>query len=590
MWRFVVLSTFVAIGFVDASRVKKDHVEKTDLKRVRPHAGVDGTLPTKLTDDERMTSRTSVSFIKGLLQMKGNNYVDTFCSRSKDNCTTVDGFPGSNSHSELTFDVIVRELMETPKREEEGTIRRLGDLGYFIFNDLLWDKDWKVFPIGADFEDHRMHRPTADKLMGHNSGAWSPELIREHVKEFFKGRNSMKGTDYDKFSTKLFHKILLDMTLSDIEIEDFESYKGSSMMVAMLPRWLVTALKWKGTLSTAQENRDLWLEKYEAAMEKDTRKIIPEMTDPRDRRFLADLLLTACTSAGGISVPSIMGLALAVVYGGDKSPLPEDQRQLTKKTIRPLVYETVRRYAVVVGFPWWSPDMSKRTVLNLAVGLRDPRKWTEPEAFKLRDINEYHEKAGSGTKIGIAWAQQGKGPEGVTPDSRGCPGQELSVVIVEEFLKELMPMQNEWSVTEMGKDGVTISEGPSGASPFTLSKGATGESTIRDEPEQTGPKTVEEEAEMAASSVGSTATFQCPSQCMECCQQVISWSFVLGRQDKTAFKCVMPKESIPGFKIVGRKCDAATPRDTDPPSGESKCALTTAEQAHEFQNQLAICN
>jgi len=85
-------------------------------------------------------------------------------------------------------------------------------------------------------------------------------------------------------------------------------------------------------------------------------------------------------------------------------------------------------------------------------------------------------------------------------------------------------------------------------------------------------------------------TFQCPSQCMECCQQVISWSFVLGRQDKSAFKCVMPKESIPGFKIVGRKCDAATPRDTDPPSGESKCALTTAEQAHEFQNQLAVCN
>merc|ERR1719409_481629 len=105
--------------------------------------------------------------------MKGNSYTDTFCSRSKDDCATVDGYPGWNSHSELRFEKIVEELQKTPGREESGEIRRGGDLGYFIFNDLLWSKDWKTFPIGADFEDHHKHRPTADLLMGSNSRAWN---------------------------------------------------------------------------------------------------------------------------------------------------------------------------------------------------------------------------------------------------------------------------------------------------------------------------------------------------------------------------------------------------------------------------------
>lgn len=266
-----------------------------------------------------MIDRTSLGFVWGLTRFKGNNYVETFCSRSKDGCATVDGFPASNSHSELTFDVIVKELMETPGREEQGLIRRLGDLGYFIFNDLLWAKDWKTFPIGADFEDHHKHRPTADKLMGHTSQAWSRELIREHVQEFFHGRTSMKDADYGKFVTKLFHKILLDMDLSDVEVEDFQSYKGASMTVALLPRWLVSSMRWAIGLRTTQENRDLWLEKYDAAILIDKRGIIPEMTDARDRRFLADLLLTSMTSAGGLSVPTVMGLVLGVVYGDRKS-------------------------------------------------------------------------------------------------------------------------------------------------------------------------------------------------------------------------------------------------------------------------------
>jgi hypothetical protein len=417
--------------------------------------------------EQRETTRATVGFVKDMLAMKGNSYTETFCSRSKDNCATVDGYPGSFSHSELTFQKITEELPSVPEREINGSIRRLGDLGYFIFNDLLWTRDWKTFPIGADLEDHRKHRPTADLLMGWNSAAWNKDMISDSAQAFFRGRTSIKQEDYNLWVSRLLHKILLDIELSDADAEEFESYKGKAIAACVLPRWVASGVSWALGIKTLQDTRDKLIAKYERAMEADKRGIIPPL-EGRDRRFLADLLLTTMTSAGGLSVPSVIQLCLGILYGGDNSPLPVESRKLTKDTILPFVFETIRRYPVVVGFPWWSADQSQRTVMNLAMGLRDPRAWDFPEEFKLRPLSEYHGKVGSGTKIGLAWAEQAKGPGDVTADSRGCPGQELSIVIITEFLKALLPTQSVWSVTDMPSGGIQITEGPSVASDFTL--------------------------------------------------------------------------------------------------------------------------
>lgn len=202
----------------------------------------------------------------------------------------------------------------------------------------------------------------------------------------------------------------------------------------------------------------------------DRRGIIPDSLQGRDRRFLADMLLTAMTSAGGLSVPTILNICLAVIYGGNGSPLPESERKLTNTSIEPLVLETIRRYPAVVGFPWWSNDLSQRSAINVAMALRDPRAWTDAEQFKLRPLKEYHRRAGRGTKIGVAWAEQAKGYRGFTPDSRGCPAQELSVVIISEFLRALIPSQADWAVKDMPNGGIAISEGPCKAADFTLAR------------------------------------------------------------------------------------------------------------------------
>merc|ERR1719324_939452 len=103
------------------------------------------------------------------------------------------------------------------------------------------------------------------------------------------------------------------------------------------------------------------------------------------------------------------------------------------------------------------------------MSLRDPRAWEAPREFRLRPLSEYHEPAGVGTKVGVAWAQQAVGHHGLTPDSRGCPGQELSIVIVSEILRAYMPTQHEWTALELD-GGLQITEGPSAANDFTLTR------------------------------------------------------------------------------------------------------------------------
>lgn len=453
------------------------------------------SLPEPLTARQRRLDRTSLRFLRHMVGMKGNEIDEVFCSYSQDDCATVDEYPGRNTHSELRLDAVVSQLADVPQREVRGEIRRLGDLGYLIFNDLLWHNDWMTFPIGADLEDHRKGRPIADALMGSNSAAWSRDMIRQSAEEFFQGRESFNQRDLTRWNNKLLHKILMDMDLTDEEEDAFESYKGSSTIVATVPRWLASGLRWAFGLGSARDTRNELLEKYQESIDRDTRGIIPAI-EGHDKRFLADLFLTALTSAGGLSVPSVMGITFGVLNGAEaygSVVMPDWQDfTLTNRNIEQFVLECIRRFPVVVGFPWWDPEsLSFRTVLNLAMSLRDPTAWESPKEFRLRPLNEYHERRGMGTKIGVAWAEQGIGHNGFTPDSRGCPGQELSVVILSEILRAYMPTQREWGVD----GGIQITEGPSSASGYTVTRKGAMPGTMSTEVPATPPPRNQDEAD-----------------------------------------------------------------------------------------------
>jgi len=222
-------------------------------------------------------------------------------------------------------------------------------------------------------------------------------------------------------------------------------------------------------VAAVKHMREQLLDKYQEALDRDTRGIIEQISDGRDKRFVADLFLTALVSAGGLSVSTLLGIGFGILHGAEaygSVVLPDFE--LMNNNIEQFVLECVRRFPAVVGFPWWdSETLRSRTVLNVAMALRDPQAWEDPKEFRLRPLREYHETVGTGTKIGVAWAEQGKGNHGLTPDSRGCPGQHLSVVIISEMLRAYMPSQHEWSVA--GVDGaVQITEGPCGAGDYTI--------------------------------------------------------------------------------------------------------------------------
>ena len=76
--------------------------------------------------------------------------------------------------------------------------------------------------------------------------------------------------------------------------------------------------------------------------------------------------------AGGLSVPSAIGVSLAVLYAGDNSPMTlKDRHDLAKDVnhmqVAQFVFESIRRYPPVVGFPWWNTKEKNdfRTVMNL---------------------------------------------------------------------------------------------------------------------------------------------------------------------------------------------------------------------------------
>jgi hypothetical protein len=246
------------------------------------------------------------------------------------------------------------------------------------------------------------------------------------------------------------------------------------------------------------------------------------------------------------------------------------------------------------------------------MALRDPDVWENAEDFVLRDLTEYHAKVGSGTRIGLAWAQQAKGPE-LTKNSRGCPGQDLSMAIVTEFLKFLMPMQQEWTVSEQPKNGIEITEGPCAASAFTLTRGDTENEVIL----------VEEEEKHASSDIGenvadmakqafhssylskvSEPQFLCPAECQECCMQeqegwfngllgnyslVKKINYVAGRRNVEQFSCIMSKEAVSGFHIVGRSCTEATVRESNASQGLAICDFSLAEKALKVGENMPWC-
>merc|ERR1719329_301654 len=403
-----------------------------------------------------------------------------FCSRSTDDCATVDNFPSPNDHSELTWQAVKDGLEQVPHLQETGQVFRLNDLGYLILNTAMWDVqegDVKTLGLGLTVHDHRYFRPMMDALVGAGSQWWNPEMVADFTRDFFQNRQSIDADrDVCAWSTKLLHKIHLNMDLTDAEATEFYEFQGLAVIVTAMSQTIVDhpVGRWGLSARRLQQMRRDWLRKYKLAIARDTRGVFPPVSALSDAQLhiIATGAMDSMTFAGGLSVSTITKAGLAVLFSST-SPLEESQRQLTEDTVMPFVFETIRRFPGVLGFPYWeSTDIgSHRTIFNLGMSLRDPRVWgSDAEEFNLRALEIYRRYLGTG------WAQPANGPGWDQPDfemqpmSRGCPGQSLSVVMITEFFNFLQETQSEWTVSVAPSGGIAIADCVPFVDPFTISR------------------------------------------------------------------------------------------------------------------------
>lgn len=430
--------------------------------------------PPPMPDWQLKRNRATIGYLHwGLTNKAMDNYTRFYDQYSFERDEVgATSFRETIEHVELTFETIVEELPKTPGKEVNGTMVRMGDLGGYVFNYLLWDvyeDDWMSFPIGtSDIPLHRVARPIADYLMGVGSPVWSADILRPFMEEFIETRTTLNNTDLRLFTNKVFHKLFLDIDMTDQDAQDFEDYKSEYITVAVLPTWLASSMGWALNMQSVKDRRLLWINRYVHAIENDQRGLYAQFElEGRNLRYVADFFLTAFTAAGGISLPSTINHVLALVQGAAPVNLEGSDRILTESNLEQMVLETCRYFPLVVGFPMWYPDASSRISYAVGMAIRDPRVWDEPWKFKLRPLTEYHEAVGLGTKIGVGWAQQAKGFDGLTPDSRGCPAQDLSVVAIMEFLRVYMRNQDEWEVLDAPEGGIYIGD-DSQANSFTI--------------------------------------------------------------------------------------------------------------------------
>jgi hypothetical protein len=418
-------------------------------------------------------------YLLNMLAIKRQGYTEAFCSRSTDDCATTDNFPGPNDHSELTWEAVKNGLEQVPRLQESGEVVRLNDLGYLILNTAMWDVqegDVKTLGLGVTVEDHKYFRPMMDNVLGQGSQWWNQEMVADWTREFFQNRGSLDaGHDVSEWSTKFLHKIHLNLDLTDEEARDFYDFQSLAVTVTAMLQSIVDnpVGRWGLSVHRLQEMRRNWLVKYKDAITRDTRGCFPPASELSDHQLhlIATGIMDSLVFAGGLSVATITKAGLAVLFSSS-SPLEESQRQLTEDTVEPFVYETIRRFPGVLGFPYWeTTDINSfRTILNLGMSLRDPRTWGEDAfEFKLRPLELYARHLGTG------WAQPANGPGWDQPDfqmqpmSRGCPGQALSIVMMREFFTYIQETQSQWTVSAP-TGGISMTECVPFVDPFTVSR------------------------------------------------------------------------------------------------------------------------
>jgi len=342
--------------------------------------------------------------------------------------------PGADTTS-LIGNAYVREAMGNLGANLQSNDRfRRNELGIQFMNGVIWpEKPNRAIGLADNAIDHARARPLLDKIVGPAMAqmAETKKQISELAESFWFATSVDTDLNVQVFTQTLLHKFMLGLVLSRAEAEEFVSYKSKILIVAGGPPSVVCI-----TYDCDDINR--WkaakLVKYQAALEAFKPAQTAELS-ALEKTKLASAMLDALLFAGGVSIPTVVKNAFAVLYGEyGKGQLGADF-ELKESQLLPFVLEVVRRFPPVSGFPSWDRATNNHVMIDLLMANLDQREdgWG-PTArdFKLRSLSEYHQKH-------VGWADQAivNGDNGHA-FSRVCPAKDLSVVMVTEFLRSFL--------------------------------------------------------------------------------------------------------------------------------------------------------
>jgi len=306
---------------------------------------------------------------------------------------------------------------------------RRNELGSNILQTAMWpEKPSHSMALGDEIIDHAKIRPWLIDQVG-TKMASTPETkayVRDLCVKFWARSTVKTGEEVKALVTKILHYFHLGLEISSSDADEF-----AANMPGYLAGSAVGAL-FSEKLKTYKESR---IKLYKAALKKNRANQIAGMDDLTLTKF-ASVIMDSLCFAGGLSVPGVIKNSFAILYGKWGQAQLGPTWTLTSADLYKFVWEVIRRFPPVGGFPSWDRNSNLHTVADLAMAAQDTEAWgADTGSFKLRPISLYHDKSTMWADLAIDGDERGA-------HGRSCPAKELSMVIAREFLTAFMARGN----------------------------------------------------------------------------------------------------------------------------------------------------
>lgn len=372
---------------------------------------------------------------------------DFYASLTKDDPYVGIGV-GPNSTMLYAWEDVAKELASWGHRTADGTMKRENELGLTFLNSSLFPETGRI-ALGLNRREHAIGRPYIGKVCdGGRCSEWSTcdgsnGWNRTWLRSFFRQRlsvDSFNTADLVWWTSIILHKILCNMDIGDGEAKRFcmQMKLNVGQITTMPPRLFkcpffnyVSGNKILECLRTSH------VDQIKAALIEKSPHEFNGAENEEKLKYTSNLVMDGLLYAGGLSVPTALQFMLALFYMDDS---PDDVKGMdvnNEDHLKNFMWETLRRYAPVGCVPRWVTNDGGETwhhqMAILEQAVKDPRVFPDPYEFKMgrEGLN------GRDNRRSLMWADPANVHNDVChPDSRACPGKELSQEIIIAFWQE----------------------------------------------------------------------------------------------------------------------------------------------------------